>query len=1069
MRDDDQVVSNSASGTFYGGVVQAGTVHEGVHLNSAGPACSHYRELVKKFAPGELVGREQELAELAEFCVRAESSGRYVWWRAEAWSGKTALLATFALAPPAGVRVVSFFITAGWARHSERQAFVDIMLEQLWELLEQPTQLHLNPEARVTHLLGLWEQAARHCSERGQQLVLVVDGLDEDRGWDGSPDAHSIAALLPDPAPDSMRVIVSGRSNPPIPRDVPDNHPLRDPEIVRLLTPSPAAQAVRGDMERDLKRLLSGSALERDLLGLLAAAGGGLSTADLVELLEATPWQVQEYLHTASGRSFRPTAGSRSDHADEVHALAHEQLQALARSMLGPQLAEYRNRLHTWARNYAERRWPTDSPEWLFHGYFLMLADAGELERVVACATDPVRQRALRARTGGDADALLEIHTAQQLALSQEEPDLVALARLAVHRVHLQRVVSRIPPTLPAGWARLGQLNRARAMLDAIADPLDRVEATLTVARVCHNAGKSQCALKLLEQAENDARAADQSWGARPLRSVAKELAYVGQYEHAEEVVTWIVAAAERAEALAEVASRAADAGDRNRAAALLDRAEGILETANDGWRSQALSAVAVAAMKLGRTEHAFQACLQAEQVLRSGGLESVLASSVARAAARLGDDDAAMRVTSLVDESERREQCLQGILTIIAPRDGEQAETIARDVAEPARLCTRLATVAENSIEPDRAHRLISEAEQLLPQCSPTQRLDGQIAIAQATAATGDLEHAITLTRAYAEHGTDAESVLAIAAAAVRADALEHGAEMLTLAEDVARAAITPSDECRSLLWVRAMGDAKDFDRAQRLAASFHDETASSAAWALIAEAALAAGELKRAEAALATVNDVAHQRRPRLELIRSLLASDLNAHAENIAHTAPDPVHRVHGLLLIVQHTGEARLLDDAEQTALCLDDPAERMRTLLAIIETAAQLHLRTRTAALLETLRPLAQTLTESDEHNTSAMQARDVFKLCTSPVRTLTEVAEAAAIRKLEPISLFRGHDDLLSDLVPAPKNETRAPRRNASLAQRLSLMDWCYVVNELVATCPETYSAITAELDALIS
>src|SRR3712207_8531738 len=40
-------------------------------------------------------------------------------------------------------------------------------------------------------------EAAHACRERGEHFVLVVDGLDEDRGVTSGPDAHSIAALLP--------------------------------------------------------------------------------------------------------------------------------------------------------------------------------------------------------------------------------------------------------------------------------------------------------------------------------------------------------------------------------------------------------------------------------------------------------------------------------------------------------------------------------------------------------------------------------------------------------------------------------------------------------------------------------------------------------------------------------------------------------------------------------------------------------------------------------------------------------------------------------------------------------
>ena len=77
---------------------------------------------------------------------------------------------------------------------------------------------------RETLVFGLLAEVAQDCSQRGEQLALVVDGLDEDRGLDGSPDAHSIAALLPIRPPVGMRVIVSGRDSPPLPGDVPDHH-----------------------------------------------------------------------------------------------------------------------------------------------------------------------------------------------------------------------------------------------------------------------------------------------------------------------------------------------------------------------------------------------------------------------------------------------------------------------------------------------------------------------------------------------------------------------------------------------------------------------------------------------------------------------------------------------------------------------------------------------------------------------------------------------------------------------------------------------------------------------------
>ncbi|MFC8587383.1 hypothetical protein ACFUGD_22950 [Streptomyces sp. NPDC057217] len=88
------------------GVVVMGDGND-VVLGTGAPVRSAYREQVRRIAPPELVGRGEESA---EFCRQREPG--YVWWRADAWAGKTALMASFALAPPPGVRIVPFFVTA---------------------------------------------------------------------------------------------------------------------------------------------------------------------------------------------------------------------------------------------------------------------------------------------------------------------------------------------------------------------------------------------------------------------------------------------------------------------------------------------------------------------------------------------------------------------------------------------------------------------------------------------------------------------------------------------------------------------------------------------------------------------------------------------------------------------------------------------------------------------------------------------------------------------------------------------------------------------------------------------
>jgi hypothetical protein len=57
-------------------------------------------------------------------------------------------------------------------------------------------------------------------------------------------------------------------------------------------------------MLRDLKRLLNGTAAEQDMLSLITAAGGGLTTSDLAQLNDLLRWQVDDHLNTRNGRTF---------------------------------------------------------------------------------------------------------------------------------------------------------------------------------------------------------------------------------------------------------------------------------------------------------------------------------------------------------------------------------------------------------------------------------------------------------------------------------------------------------------------------------------------------------------------------------------------------------------------------------------------------------------------------------------------------------------------------------------------------------------------------------------------
>ncbi|WP_275291472.1 hypothetical protein [Amycolatopsis sp. La24] len=514
----DERITNQVLGPVTGKVVQVGHA-DSVVVHAAPPARSRYRQWVRQVAPDQLVGRETELAELARFCTAPDDAPAYVWWRAAPWTGKSALMASFVLSPPEGVRVVSFFVTARSLGDDTREAFVDVVQEQLAEVLGAAK----DPEAR--NLNAVFAEAAAHCRNRGERLVLVVDGLDEDRG--ASSGGHSIAALLPFPE-NGLRVIVASRLNPGVPPDVRGDHPLRAPGIERSLAPSPAAVAAKADMEHELDALLRD---QEDLLGFLVAARGGLSSDDLAQLTQRRPRDVERVLNSVASRSFtRRPAHWRPREAPAVFLLGHENLQREAVEALGGELSRYRAAIDEWAVGYRSAGWPPDTPQFLLRGYFRLVQESGDVTALVDLAGDPARHERLLDVSGGDLAAMGELDTARAALLASNDPDLVRLVMLDTYRDNFRDRNKITPVRLPAVWAALGQFDHAVALAQSMTDPVSRRRALLELSGELVRAGQPERAEQLADD-EHDPELRDSL-----LAETAVALGYGGKPDAAERI-----------------------------------------------------------------------------------------------------------------------------------------------------------------------------------------------------------------------------------------------------------------------------------------------------------------------------------------------------------------------------------------------------------------------------------------------------------------------------------------------------------------------------------------------------
>jgi hypothetical protein len=330
--------------------------HQAAYHGSRQPAWWRYSTYVDQVAelipPSGLVGRNAELAELSRFCRGSE---QYIWWQAQPWAGKSALMATFVRNPPADVRVVSFFVTSRLAGYSDSIALVDVLADQLAAILGRKVPLANAYKMRDTYQRSLIRDAVQQVVRLGHRLVLVVDGLDEDGKSRPGSGRASIASLLPSLLGAEVKVIVSSRPSPPLPHDVADGHPLRHCRI-RELQVSPHATDVATRARRELNDLLRRGKAEQDIIGLLAARRGGLSVVELQQLTGLPPFKLDHILAGDFGRTVVPRTDHGAPATHRVYVFTHDALLEESVSQLGSVLIDrYRARIIRWARTHIDR------------------------------------------------------------------------------------------------------------------------------------------------------------------------------------------------------------------------------------------------------------------------------------------------------------------------------------------------------------------------------------------------------------------------------------------------------------------------------------------------------------------------------------------------------------------------------------------------------------------------------------------------------------------------------------------------------------------------------------------
>lgn len=450
-----------------------------------GAGTSPYGARLLDLVPAVLEDRDDELRLLAGFCAGGDP---YAWVQAPPWAGKTALAAWCALHPPQGVVPVWFFVTARLAGQADHAAFTESLTHQLAAVAGRAPARHASAAGRDGEWRLLLREAAEHLAPDGRTLLLIVDGLDEDRS--ASVGGPSIAALLPEQPPPNVRVLVTSRPCPGLPADLPGTHPLRSCDPIHLRAVD-AARHTEHEAVYELSAVLAGDDLGRDLVGLLAAARSELTLPDLHELTGCRHAVLKQRLAGGFARILRQRTSGPDPRG---HLFAHETMLAAALRELGPDMTAYRERIHAWARRYADAGWLPGTPAYLLQPYGRMVAALGEPDRGPALATDPRRHDRMRAHSHSDTDALAEIDAFTAVVARSAPEALGRLAALAAARHLLTERSAVIPPKTAVALAALGHSDRAVATAYGLTEPVYRAEALAGVARVLADRGDPRAA-----------------------------------------------------------------------------------------------------------------------------------------------------------------------------------------------------------------------------------------------------------------------------------------------------------------------------------------------------------------------------------------------------------------------------------------------------------------------------------------------------------------------------------------------------------------------------------------------
>ena len=691
-------------------------------------------DVLRHLVPDALVDREQELADLEAFVCSSDD----VWYAMEAdmVSGKTAVMAFFALNPPNDVHMVSFFIRRTGGDENDRGTFAFVMGAQLAKILGHEHTEPVRDPAQRTEFRQLLRRAATACRSATvpRPLVLLIDGIDEDSYFENpdGADAKSILSLLPRRLPEGVKIITASRPNPRLPEDVLCD---ADRRIVSL-KPSPIAE--KSINRKDMKIFFK-SDVAVDIGAFLAACGGVLTVEDLRRLLtmrghqRILTWDVREYVDRSPGRILTPINVGFGGQEVLAYRLGHDVVTRAVIRELDPDsfgegdepederwwapirqqaLAPYRVIIRKWVKECVSRGWGQNTPSYMLSEacFDLMIGDKGDCSSSVQIVLGRDRYNEMQRRFGRRSQVLrmIDRECFAILDMSRGEiPESVttSIFEVAESRKSLVQASTYIPGLLKLYVSYLNIAPEAALdMIMAVDEPKDRLDALGETMKAATESGRGYTFLTLFLDAigslvfYRDIR--DEIIclltdilvfiGDATSNCKAGDNVDVDLEDWLNEVLVSIRMEGTLPQSLSSLESVDGSGGDAHTVAPFLLIAEYVAGRIERPWvRAEALAGVAGALARAGLTDEALAV---AERIEQSWERAEALAG-VAGALARTGDVERARRAAEnavntaeQIEDPEERAQVLAEAAGALARAESiDEAREIVTMVDEPS------------------------------------------------------------------------------------------------------------------------------------------------------------------------------------------------------------------------------------------------------------------------------------------------------------------------------------------------------------------------------------------------